>query len=389
MKKDLRNTGATKPQSINLATLVSSLVLFATVVVAQNTNAAALPGAVFAATNASDGNAVIMYKRLSNGQLQLIGSFPTGGRGEGGINDPLQSQSSVLLSSDYAYLLAVNAGSSTISVFRVLENGLVLLATTPTGGGNPVSVTMHDDLVYVANFGGVVHTSGFRLMPSGHLDPIANSKQTGSTLDTEVSTIAFSPDGLKLVLSERQTNLIDVFSVEPDGSLQNAVFNNSTANEPFGLQFTPNGQLLVSNASGSLTSYRINDDNTLTALTTNATSSGVATCWVVNNGTFAWTSSAITSSLSAFTLSSAGALAPLGPVATIAASGPTIFPTGAPPTAFPIDIALSADSKYLYGVFSGLGEIIGFRVGPNGQLTPIGAVSPYPAQVGVEGLAVY
>jgi 6-phosphogluconolactonase (cycloisomerase 2 family) len=389
MRKDRSHRSETKPKATPLCLAFASCLLFAALSPAQTKSESSFPGAVFAATNASDGNSVIMYKRLVNGRLQLVGSFPTGGRGEGGINDPLQSESSLFLSPDDGYLLAVNAGSSTISVFRVLEDGLLLLHKTPSGGGNPVSVTMHGDLVYVANFGGVVHTSGFRLLPSGVLDPIPNSKLPTSALDTEVSTIAFSPDGYKLVLSERQTNKIDIFSVQPDGTLANPVFNTAVGNEPFGLQFTALGQLLVTTPAGALTSYWINDDNTLTAITTNSPSSGGATCWVVNNGTYAWVSNAVSSTLSAFTLSPGGALGALGVVATVPATNPTIFPPVSPPTSFPIDLALSADSKYLYTVFSALGEIVAFRVGANGQLTAIDAVLPYPAQTGVEGLAAY
>ena len=74
-------------------------------------------GAVFAATNDPNQNEVVMYSRSETGALKYVGNFATGGRGEGGINDPLQAESSLLLSPDHQYLLAVNAGSSTISVF--------------------------------------------------------------------------------------------------------------------------------------------------------------------------------------------------------------------------------------------------------------------------------
>ena len=99
--------------------------------------AAGAGGAVFAATNDVTHNEVVMYTRTATGELKYVGNFDTGGRGQGGYNDPLQAQSSILLSPDHRYLLAVNAGSSTVSVFKVHGYGLELLDKTPTHGGNP------------------------------------------------------------------------------------------------------------------------------------------------------------------------------------------------------------------------------------------------------------
>jgi 6-phosphogluconolactonase (cycloisomerase 2 family) len=346
-------------------------------------------GAVFAATNGVYRNQIVMYKRLTNGSLQPVGKFDTGGRGEGGINDPLQSQSSLILTPDHAFLLAVNAGSSDISVFRVLDDRLILVDVTPSLGGNPVSLAMHDNLVYVVNFGGIYHTAGFRMEPWGELKPIRNSRKPLSTLDTAPSTAAFSPDGSKLIVSERQTNKVDVFSVASDGSISDPVFNDFTNKEPFGLQFDPSGVLLVTSTAGSVTSYSVNADNTLNVISENSPSSGSATCWVVSYGGQAWVSNTISSSLSAYTLRAGGALDPLGVVATQPATGSTIFPPITPATSFPLDLALSADGKYLYAIYSALGQIIAYKTGENGQLTAIDAVSPYPAQSGVEGLAAY
>ncbi len=346
-------------------------------------------GAVFAATNGVHRNEIVMYKRLTTGKLQWAGNFDTGGRGEGGINDPLQSQSSLVLTPDHAFLLVVNAGSSDISVFRVLDDRLVLAHVAPSLGGNPVSIAMHDNLVYVVNFGGIYHTAGFRMESWGELKPIRNSRKPLSGLDTAPSTVAFSPDGSKLIVSERQTNKVDVFSVASDGSISDPVFNNFTNTEPFGLQFDPSGVLLVTSTAGSVTSYGVNADNTLSVISENSPSSGAATCWLVSYGGYAWVSNTISSSLSAYTLKAGGVLDPLGVVATQPATAPTIFPPITPATSFPLDIALSADGKYLYAVYSALGQIIAYKTGANGQLTAIDVISPYPAQSGVEGLAAY
>ncbi len=347
------------------------------------------PGAVFAATNNATRNQIVMYRRLENGKLKWMGRFDTGGRGQSGINDPLQSQSSLLLTPDHSYLLAVNAGSSDISLFRVLQNQLQLLQVQPSMGGNPVSIAIHDDLIYVVNFGGTYHTAGFWLKPWGELVPVPRSRMPLSGLDTEPSTVAFSADGSKLVISERQTNLVDVFSVGSDGTLSNPVFNKFTSIEPFGLEVSKSGVLLVTSPAGAVTSYSFNADNTLTVISKNSPSSGGATCWVVDYGGQAWVSNTISSTLSAYNLAWDGTLAPYGVVATEPPTGPTIFPALPAPTSFPLDLALSGDGKYLYAVYSTLGQIIGYQTGKDGKLTKIEAVNAYQPQVGVEGLAAY
>jgi 6-phosphogluconolactonase (cycloisomerase 2 family) len=347
-------------------------------------------GAVFAATNNANGNEVVMYTRSETGALGYVGNFATGGRGEGGINDPLQAQSSVLLSNDHQYLMVVNAGSSTLSLFRVYKNTLRLLDTKPTKGGNPVSVTMHDDLIYVANVGGTLHTAGFRLMPWGGLEFIPNSQQPLSSLDTEPGAIAFSPDGGKLIVTERQTSKIDVFSVAADGSLTSPMANAAQGVEPFGASFTPSGALLVSEAgSGAVSSYSINSDNTLSVITSKSPSSGAATCWVIPAGSYAFATSAITSSISGYALGSTGELTAKGIVLTEAGSTAAIFPPVGV-TGFPLDLEVTPDNQFLYVVYSALGKVIGYKVSPTGQLTKVATVSPYAgAQIGVEGLAVY
>ena len=75
--------------------------------------------AVFVMTNAADKNEVIAYQRSKDGSLRETQRIPTGGRGSGGNNDPLESQGSLTLSGDHSLLFAVNASSGEVSVFRV------------------------------------------------------------------------------------------------------------------------------------------------------------------------------------------------------------------------------------------------------------------------------
>ena len=84
-------------------------------------------GAVYVMSNKLDGNSIFAYGRKADGRLKLIGEYPTGGLGstdfDGGEGlDPLISEGSVILSDDRRYLFAVNAGSNTVSSFRINDD---------------------------------------------------------------------------------------------------------------------------------------------------------------------------------------------------------------------------------------------------------------------------
>src|SRR6201987_1899728 len=106
-------------------------------------------GAVFVMNNSSSRNEVISFVRSADGSLRQAGTFATGGRGTGGVTDPLESQGSLTLSSDHSLLFAVNGGSSEISVFQVHGSHLTLVDKELTGGAEPNAVAQHGGLVYV------------------------------------------------------------------------------------------------------------------------------------------------------------------------------------------------------------------------------------------------
>jgi 6-phosphogluconolactonase len=119
-------------------------------------------GAVFVQTNDAAANAVEAFGRDGMGGLGRVGSFPTGGKGNGMPHLP--SQGSVVVTQNGRRLLVVNAGSNDVSVFDIDENGLALVGVTPAGGDVPTSIAVHGDLVYVLSTGGASAGSiaGFR-----------------------------------------------------------------------------------------------------------------------------------------------------------------------------------------------------------------------------------
>ena len=73
-----------------------------------------------------------------HGTLALIGRFPTGGQGSGPgtrfRGDGLGSANSVTLSTNHRWLFVTNAGSNSLSVFRVYPYGLDLRAVVDQAG---------------------------------------------------------------------------------------------------------------------------------------------------------------------------------------------------------------------------------------------------------------
>ena len=200
--------------------------------------------AVFVMTNDADRNEIIAYERLPNGTLRDARKFSTGGRGSGGLVDPLGSQGSLLLSDDGDYLFAANAGSGTISVFRVLGDRLQLTDQVPSGGSEPNAIAQHGRLLYVLNTAGSSSVVGFQLH-EGKLTRIRNSQRYLSANFVNSASIDFSDDGRLLAVTERATNSIDIFRVQRDGRLSDITVNPAVASGTFAAVFAPNGALLV------------------------------------------------------------------------------------------------------------------------------------------------
>jgi 6-phosphogluconolactonase len=245
-------------------------------------------GAVFVMTNAADKNEIIAYDRAANGILREGRRFETGGRGSGGLVDPLESQGSLILSQDHCFLFAVNAGSGDISTFRVSHSRLSLVDVVPSGGSSPNALAQHGDLLYVLNTGGSSGVAGFRLRENGKLATIPKSVRFLSTNTSGAASLAFSPDGRFLVITERLTNNIDVFIVQEDGALSPVVVNQDVSPGTFALAFTPNGAVLVveTGAAGvqngsTISSYGVLDDGSLFSISSGLRTLGAATCWNV------------------------------------------------------------------------------------------------------------
>ena len=110
-------------------------------------------GHVYVNDNTAGPNTIAAFNRHADGSLTPDAGSPfvAGGAGTGA---GLASQGALQITDNGRYLVAVDAGSNQLSVLRIHRDGslrLVRGGVVSSGGVLPVSVAIHDHLVYVAN----------------------------------------------------------------------------------------------------------------------------------------------------------------------------------------------------------------------------------------------
>jgi 6-phosphogluconolactonase len=336
-------------------------------------------GFVYVMSNRAEGNSIFVFRRASGGALTLTQEVPTKGLGTGFTNDPLASQGSLSLSNDGKLLLAVNAGSGDITAFAVSPNGITFGSKVKSGGAFPVSVSAFGELVYVLNQLGTANITGFTSDAAGHLQRIPGStrKLAGGAL-AQPAQVSFTPDGKQLLVTEKGTDLIDVFAVQAGGLTTGPEAVMSSGHTPFGFAFGPSDSVIVSEAERGLpkaataSSYVLGGGG-LQPVSAKVPDGQTAACWVAVTGGTAWVVNTGTSTISSYAVSTGGALTLQNPVAAF---------TGA--NTAPIDLATSSDGSFIYVLKSAAGAIAGYKV--NGEsLAPIFNKAGLP--LSIQGIA--
>jgi 6-phosphogluconolactonase (cycloisomerase 2 family) len=333
---------------------------------------AAEAGAVFTMSNAADGNEVVVFARADDGTLSHLANYATGGTGTGA---GLGSQGAVRLSDDGKWLLAVNAGSDDVSIFRVNGTALELTDTVGSGGDSPISVDISGRFVYVLN-GGSPNIAGFRLNRDGELTPIRGGVRPLSTPDSAPAQVEFSPDGRSLVVTEKNTNRIVAYRVTPSGAAGQARVSDAAGLTPFGFEFDPAGRLIVSEAFGgepdasAVSSYSLGTNRLAVLIDGPVATTETAACWIVvtDNGQYAYTTNTGSDSITGYGLGSDGSLTILNEDGVTAVTGDA-----------PTDMALSDGSGFLYALDSGSDTVSVYQVGADGALTLLQTVVGLPA----------
>lgn len=271
-------------------------------------------------------------------------------------------------------LLAVNAGSGTITSFRVEGRKLKDRHVINSGGKFPSSITVHGKIAYVMNSGGEGSVQGFQMTSAG-LKPLTGSHRSLSLVnedvprfDTSPGQVAFTPDGPKR-------------SGRP--AVAAPVVNKSAGGVPFAISFDATGKrMLVAEAEKStVTTYQVKRNGKVKVLQRPLASGQEVLCWLERAGDFFYGGNTGNSTVTGYRMDKAGTLSLTNQVGV--ATPPSAGSQGV------IDLAVSADDKFVYVQNAVSGTVDGFRVEADGALTKVTTVKDLSAfaESGMEGIA--
>jgi hypothetical protein len=383
-------------------------------VVAKKAGKTGVVGHVYSQTNEITGNRVVVFDRYANGLLLQHALVPTGGLGgrqaQNGCTPPggcpfLDSQGALTLAKGGHFLITVNAGSNTISSFRVGGNGLTLVDQESSHGVFPYSVTTHGNLLYVLN-NESFNIAGFRIGGNGSLSFIQGSSQP-LTPDAHNGPdfllprqVGFDNTGHFLAVTLLGVPDINTFIVDGNGLAGPAIANASANPLPFGFSWDAHNHLLDSEVNdpsgapnGRTATYSISPTGHLTVLD-NKGSNGFAPCWTAVSDKFAYVVNTGAGAPSGATVS-VYSDAPNGALSLIQVTPqvgfPALIPFGPAITEFAaLDDVLSPDNHYLYvnipGIFSSTSRLDMYAVAKDGTINLIGS-TPSTLPGGLSGLA--
>ncbi|WP_210586172.1 beta-propeller fold lactonase family protein [Streptomyces sp. GESEQ-35] len=347
--------------------------------------------AVFVQGNELDGNTIHVFERGQDGALSASGDFATGGKGGDQVDAPtdsLASQGSLVYDKKSGLLLAVNAGSGTVTSFQVDGQELTHRKVVDSGGDFPASITVYGKLAYVMNAGGEGSIQGFRITAEG-LKPLRDSHRSLGLDNAKVplfssspGQVAFTPGGRTLAVTTKSANTIEVFAIGRDGRpAHQAVVNDSAGGVPFAITFDKSGRMLVAEAEKStVTTYKVRADASLKVVQEPLANGQDTLCWLERAGDFFYGGNTGNSTVTGYRTDRQGRLALTNDVGI--ATPPSAKSQGV------IDLAVTQDERFLYVQNAVSGTVDGFRVGRNGSLAKVTTVTGLPAfaESGMEGI---
>jgi 6-phosphogluconolactonase (cycloisomerase 2 family) len=347
----------------------------------------------------SGSNSITVFNRQEDGSLTLSGTTSIGGLGSlPAFADGTQG-SLILTHDERTRLFATDAGSDQISVVNVHDGHLSLAGVFTSGGAGPVSLTYRDGLLYVLNAANgrtdVANVAGFHVDDEGTLHPIAGATRPLSAPHPNAAQVQIDPSGRFLLVTEKGTNLIDVYSIRDDGSLSAPTTFPSVGAVPFGMAFNlanSRHEFIVTDAAGgpnntgAATAYRL-AHGSIQLINGPVPDHQIAPCWLVitGDGHFAYTSNADSQTISGYRIHAGGSISLLN------ANGVT---AATPSDTFPLEEALSRNSHYLYVLDSrlllsppGLATLGGFQIHQDGSLTSVVNPAQFTLPFSAIGLA--
>jgi len=257
-------------------------------------------------------------------------------------------------------------------VFRVDGARLELVGTVPSGDA-PRSIAERDGAVFVMNTGkpGI---ASFRLSDMG-LAPTMGGETPLAAADADPAQIGFTPDGGRLVVTQRGADAIAAYPVREDGTLGEPSSVMSSGPTPYGFAFTSNGTLVVTEAfraekgAAAASSYATGE-GTVTARTRSLANGMSEICWAVvtPDDRFAYTTNFAESTVSRFAIASDGSIAlEDAAAASVGDTRPGLR-----------DEAVTDDGQFLFAIDADGGSVMGWRIGTDGSLSMAGSRDGLP-----------
>lgn len=335
--------------------------------------------------------------RLTRGASVATGGAGTNGIRLNGTPGPntLGSQFSVITVPASRLLITANGGDNSISVFGLdaSSGAPVLMRNTKTAGLRPNSLAMANQVLYASFLGGSLQLGAYRLAADGSLAQIGlyNVAQMGGLNPAMVAPtqILVSPDQRFVVVSTgTASNAVLSFPINADGSLGNPVANTTQFATPFAGQFVrTSGGSTVYLSTGitgiSLTAYTMSSTGVLTPLSQAAATGVGAPCWlsVTPDGRYAYVGNG-SGSISSYAIGPDGSLTLLQ---AMAAAEPGVL---AGVNSVAGDSWVSPDGRVLYSTYLGADKIVSYAIAADGTLAKIDDDTVgTSSRLGLQGLA--
>jgi hypothetical protein len=287
-------------------------------------------------TSAPNSNAIYAFRRGSSGSLTPLSGSPflTGGAGvqyNGSNLGPFDSDSEVIVNPNQTLLFAVNAGSDSVAVFSIKEDGRLLPVTGspfPSGGNDPVSLALDGSVLIVANQSGdfarpstiLPNYTTLRVASDGTLTPFGTATNDTSRAGQNTVSVAagtspsqaLSVPGAGLVFgADFLGGLLQHFRVDGEGELHAlssialpaTEFTATTPRFPLGLWSNLKEPVLYVGyvTANKMGVYRYNQQGGLKFLRT-VPNAGQGICWIRGNrrGTRLYTTDTTTNQVSVY-----------------------------------------------------------------------------------------
>jgi 6-phosphogluconolactonase (cycloisomerase 2 family) len=194
--------------------------------------------------------------------------------------------------------------------------------------------------------------------------------------------VSFNGDGTVLVVTEKLGNRLDTYIVDENGVVSAPIDNASSGITPFGFSFNNNDSLIVSEASGgapnqsAVSSYSSDEAGILSVISGSVPNSQTASCWVVipNDGRLAIVSNTGSGTISSYDVGDDGTLTLANAVAADLGL-----------KSAPRDMALSVNGRFLYVQTEGGESVAIFTIADTGALTLVNTTGGLP--FGAQGIA--